>query len=107
MEHRLREAMRELHPNTPLGGEGKTIEMDETFVGGLDKNKYRSKRQHQGTGGAGKEAVFALVERGGRVQSHHVPEVNAKTLRPILQVQLHKANRSYDRRRWCGQESWQ
>jgi len=83
--------MRELHPDKQLGGEGKTVEIDETYIGGLEKNKHRSKRKHIDTGGAGKEAVFALVERGGRVQSHHVPAVNAKTLRPILRGQLHKA----------------
>jgi len=90
MAHRIREGMRELFPETsePLGGEGKTVEIDESFVGGLEKNKHRSKRKHQGTGGTGKEAVFALVERGGRVRSHHVPAVNAKTLRPILTAQL-------------------
>jgi transposase-like protein len=87
--HRIREALREGgSPFTPLGGHGKTVEIDETFVGGLEKNKHRSKRKHAGTGGAGKEAVFALVERGGRVRSHHVPEVNANTLRPILQAQV-------------------
>src|SRR6185437_4456186 len=72
----------------PMGGEGRTVEIDETFVGGLEKNKHRSKRKHVGTGGAGKEAVFSLVERGGKVRSHHVPEVTAKTLRPILRAQL-------------------
>ena len=35
-----------------------------------------------------KEAVFALVEREGRVRSFHVPRVNAKTLRPILVTQI-------------------
>ncbi|MGO8841582.1 MAG: IS1595 family transposase, partial [Methyloceanibacter sp.] len=73
--HRIREAMREGgSPFVPLGGKGKTVEIDESFVGGLEKNKHRNKRKHQGTGGSGKEAVFALVERGGRVRSHHVPE---------------------------------
>jgi ISXO2-like transposase domain len=71
-----------------LGGEGKAVEIDESFVGGLEKNKHESKRKYKGTRGTGKEAVFALVERGGRVRSHHVPVVNAKTLRPILQAQL-------------------
>lgn len=89
MEHRLREAMRELHPEKTIGGDGKTVEIDETFVGGLEKNKHLSKRKHKGTGGTGKEAVFALIERGGRVQSHHVSSVNARTLRLILFEQVH------------------
>jgi transposase-like protein len=93
MAHRIREGMRELFPEEsgPLGGEGKTVEIDETFVGGLEKNKHRSKRKHVGTGGAGKEAVFALVERKGRVRSHHVEAVTAKNLRPIVEAQIHSA----------------
>lgn len=91
MEHRLREAMRELHPTRPLGGEGKTVEVDETYVGGKEKNKHRSKRVKGNIGGSGKEIVFSLVERGGNVRSQHLPEVSAKTLRPVLKAQLDTA----------------
>ncbi|HLO19135.1 MAG TPA: IS1595 family transposase [Sphingomicrobium sp.] len=91
--HRVRAAMTELgiEASEQLGGEGKMVEIDETYVGGLEKNKHRSKRKHVGTGGAGKEAVFSLVERGGKVRSHHVPNVTAVTLRPILKAHVHEA----------------
>lgn len=87
MMHRLREAMRDGKMPGPLGGKGKIVEADETYVGGKEKNKHRSKRT-SAVGGQGKEVVFALVERGGSVRSHHVPEVSAKTLRPILVAQV-------------------
>lgn len=92
MEHRLREAMRELHPSGQLGGDGKTVEFDETYIGGKEKNKHRNKR-HSGTGGVGKEIAFSLVERGGAVRSHHVPVVSNRTLRPILAAQIDAATR--------------
>jgi transposase-like protein len=58
------------------------IEMDESFYGGLEKNKHASKRQHQGTGGAGKTAVFGMVEREGRIVAKVVPNTQAATLMP-------------------------
>lgn len=94
MAHRIREGMRELSPAGPLGGEGKTIEVDETYVGGKEKNKHANKRHSMG-GGAGKEIVFALVERKGRVRSHHIPSVTAKTLRPIMVEQISSASKLY------------
>lgn len=89
MAHRIREGMRELNP-TPMGGEGKTVEIDETYVGGKDKNKHRSKRKAKG--GMDKEIAFALVERGGKVRSFHIANVSARTLRPILQAQIDAAS---------------
>jgi transposase-like protein len=94
MAHRIREGMRELNPTSPIGGEGKTVEFDETYVGGKEKNKPVSKRNKKNIGGTGKEAVFALVERGGKVRSHHVPNVTAKTLRPILDAQIDEATKT-------------
>lgn len=93
MAHRIREAMAPSGNLPPLGGDGKTVEADETFHGGLEKNKHASKRKHQGRGPVGKEVVFSLVERGGKVRSHHVKHVTAETLRPILNEQLHSSTR--------------
>jgi transposase-like protein len=87
MAHRIREAMRELHPE-PLGGTGKTVEADETVIGGKERNKHKSKRNPKNIGAVGKEIAFSLVERGGKVRSHHVPNVTSKTLRPILVAQV-------------------
>jgi transposase-like protein len=87
MSHRVREAMR-AGKLGPLGGGGKPVEADETFIGGKEKNKHRNKRDAGNIGGQGKEIVFSLVERGGAVRSQHVPEVNGATLAPILREQL-------------------
>jgi hypothetical protein len=77
-----------------MGGEGKTLEADETYVGGKEKNKHRRKRNADHIGGVGKEAVFSPVERQGRVRSHHMKAVSAKTLRPILESQIADASKT-------------
>ena len=78
MTHRIREAMREGKiPPAMLGGEGKFVEADETFTGGKARNRAFKPPPP-------KEAVMALVERGGKVRSFHVPEVTATTLKPII-----------------------
>jgi transposase-like protein len=86
MTHRLREAMKD--GGTLLGGRGKVVEADETYVGGKEKNKHRSKRTKGANGGVGKQMIFSLVERGGKVHSIHLPSVNANNLRPILQSKI-------------------
>jgi len=91
--HRIRESLRD-NVVSPMGGEGKTLEADETYIGGKEKNKHRSKRNADHIGGVGKEAVFSLVERQGRVRSHHMKAVSAKTLRPILESQIADAGKT-------------
>ena len=68
LTHRIREAMKEGSID-PLGGEGKAVEADETYIGGKEKNKHANRKLRAGRGAVGKMAVFSLVERNGRVRS--------------------------------------
>lgn len=81
--HRIRAAMSpaDVKDTGPLGGEGKTIEADETFVGG------RAKNVHVGKPAPKKYPVVALVERGGKARAKHVADVTGKTVREVLVTQ--------------------
>ena len=82
MTHRIREAMREGKLPGGMGGEGKFVEADETYIGGKAKNRaYAEKLPCH-------EPVVALVERKGRVASFHIPNVNASNLKPILKEKI-------------------
>jgi transposase-like protein len=56
------------------------VEVDETYVGGKEKNKHASKRQHLGTGATGKEIVIGAVERKGTVVARVIAHANTETM---------------------------
>lgn len=83
MAHRIREAMNPADP-APVGGSGKVVEVDETYVGGKEANKHKNKRVAKNDHLGGKQAVVTLVERDGRARSFHVANVTSKTLRKVI-----------------------
>jgi hypothetical protein len=76
MFHRIREAMRAANPE-PMGGPGKVVEADETYVGGKPRKGGVVSKTGRGTK---KTPVVLVVERDGRARAKPVTRVDAKTL---------------------------
>jgi len=81
MLHRIRLAMQN-KSFIKLGGNGKTVEVDETFIGGLSRNMHEQVRQRKikGTGGRDKTLVVGFMERGGKVWTVIPPNRRKKTM---------------------------
>jgi transposase-like protein len=75
--HRLREATTDIDGSDPIGGAGKVVEADESYIGGKARNKAFGPPPK-------KMAVFTLVERGGEARSRHVADVTSATLREAI-----------------------
>ncbi|TDT89979.1 IS1595 family transposase [Pseudodesulfovibrio indicus] len=78
--HRLRNIIAEQMPSMDMfSGE---VEVDESYFGG-----YR--RGIRGRGAAGKVAVFGILKRNGRVYAQILPDTKSKTLKEIIDSQVH------------------
>jgi transposase-like protein len=86
MSHRLREAMRVVG-GEPMGGAGKVVEADETFIGRVEGVPKPRRGNHH------KNMVFTLVERDGSARSFHMDGQAISDFMPIIRANVAKKSR--------------
>lgn len=102
MAHRIREAMKEdVASAGPIGGEGKTVEADETYIGKRETPRVSEQRKGRPFtkkgkgGGAQKRIVVGLVERGGKARMFHLNDATASTVRDVLVRNVDRSSTLY------------
>src|SRR3984893_1220042 len=60
------------------------IEIDETFVGGIEANKHEDKKLKAGRGTVGKTAVLGMRERGGRTVATPIANTDKGTVQAAI-----------------------
>ena len=78
LAHRIREAMIDDKAG-PLGGEGKSVQADETYYGNTSKRAKDYKKGH-----SHKQQIVALVEPKGKARAVHVKTATKNSVREIL-----------------------
>ncbi len=83
LHHRIREAM-SIREFTPMGGEGKFVEADETYIGRLEGVPATEKGSYT------KNMVLTLVERGGEARSYQIASLSIASVLPIVRTNIAK-----------------
>lgn len=96
MLHRARLAL-QVQGGKMLGGNGKEVEADETFIGGASRFMHAARRQRAISGNLAKDkaAAFGILERGGEVRVFHVPSRKKHLLQTRLKEHVRENSPLY------------
>lgn len=99
MNHRVRHSLGWDIPEEKLSG---TVEADEHFVGGKEKNKHKSKKTEgtQGRSTQTKTPVAGLVQRGGDVRAKQVTDTSGSTLRKFVHENVERGSKLHTDEWW-------
>jgi len=84
LNHRIREMLTEKAPELLSG----VVEVDETYVGGSDKNRHKSKKKGRGA----KTMVIGAIARGGSLKTKTIPHTDIENVTQFISDSIDKGS---------------
>jgi transposase-like protein len=90
MAHQIKKLMSD-KIEEPFSG---VVALDETFVGGKNKNRHKDKKfqNSQGRSGIDKTPVFVMINLSGKIKAYVVDNTSSEILLPIIANNVQKEN---------------